>query len=468
MIAKQFSLINFSEQTALFREFCALLHDHVLDLYITKDNIIHVPRECCEQCGKVLAYNGSYESSALYYRSQFVCFKVGQQYCYPCNRTYLPRYKPLKVVVERTNQFLEQQMVSLAEKGLSYPDISEHLQETLSVRVSPEHVSNLVENYVSCIDLADPLIYPDGWYLYDEQHLKVSGKKFYRVTIYHAKSLTVVYERDHKVFNKAVLMDILETVFEHKKPRGFTFDMAPSYPGVFTEVFGKGIGMQWCLFHLNQAIFKEVRAHLRIVRKVYWTLEDIHQMYEFLACHYIRDTTIDYIINCKKRLEQFKEFIKGKTQVKNPEKAIRDFEKQLVREVFRYQHQLKLMRKRNKETLTLRTKEDALKHVKDLLYRKMTFMKPLQKRIEYIHKHFDRFTTHLDHVDAEHTNNKLEGRFGVTLRKTEKVKFRSRFALQMCLKLKKLKSQGALFFETFPMGALALIGMFGLICGIPR
>lgn len=336
-------------------------------------------------------------------------------------------------------------MISLVEKGLSYPDVSSHLGETLGIKISPEHVSTIVQSHVTSIQLAEPLAKNHRWYLYDEQNLKVNGRKVYRVTVYDAKDLSTLYEKDHGKFNKGVLRNILKTVFHDKKPKGFTFDMAPLYPGVFTEVFGKDLNIPWCLFHLNQLIFKEVQNYPRKGRKVYWTLEEVHQLYECMACFFVRDTTIEYIIECKQRLEQFKQFLKGKSAVPNRNSLIIDYEKQLVREVFNYQHQLKLMRKRNKESLRLRTKADAHEYLNKLLYLKLTFIKPIQKRILSIEKNFERFTTHLDVPEAEHTTNKLEGRYGVTLRKTEKIRFRSRKAVKIALKLKKLKNQGALF-----------------------
>lgn len=464
MITKQFSLINFSEKMTEFGQFCELLHGSNLNLIITKDNILHVDCEECPDCGRQMVYNGSYTSSNLYYRSQFVCFKVGQQFCPSCQKTRIPKNKFIQIIASRTNQFLECQMVSLSEKGLSYSDISLHLKETFGVKISPEHISKIVENHIMSIDIAPAIVPEKGWFCYDEQHLKENKNTIYRIVIYHPKTLEIIYEKDHKVFNQTVLEDLLRQVFDGVTPIGFTFDMAPSYPKVFQRVFGKDLKMQWCLFHLNQLILKEVKKYRRIGNKLVWNLEDIHQIYEFLSLFYERQTSLDYIVELKERLRFFKCFIKGK--VKNEVAEILSFEKKLIREFFSYQHQLKVMRKRNREILRLLPRKEALSRVKDLFHKKRSLIKPLESRIVYIKNNFERFVASLECEDSEHTNNKLEGKFGVTLRKTEKIKFRSREALVNCLKLKQLKRKGALFIEPSTMLSLALISTVGCLCGI--
>jgi len=464
MISKQFSLINFTQKKTEFAHFCDLLHGSNLNLNITENNILHVDCEECPDCDTKMVYNGSYKTSSLYYRSQSVCFKVGQQFCPKCQKTRIPKNKFIQIIANRTNHFLECQMVSLAEKGLSYPDISLHLKETFGVNISAEHISDLIETHIMSIDIAPAIIPEKGWFCYDEQHLKQNKKKIYRIVIYHPKTLEIIYEKDHKTFNQYVLENLLQKVFEEIKPVGFTFDMAPSYPKVFEKVFGKEIKMQWCLFHLNQLIFKDVKKYRRIGTKLMWNLEDIHQVYDFFNLFYERETSLEYIRELKKRLRFFKEFIKGK--VKNEVAEVFQFEKKLIREFFSYQHQLKLMRKRNRDTLRLLSREEALSRVKDLFYKKSSLIKPLESRIVYIKKNFEKFVAALTSKDSEHTNNKLEGKFGVTFRKTEKIKFRSRTALVNCLKLKQLRSRGVLFIEPSSMLTLALISTVGCLCGV--
>jgi hypothetical protein len=464
MISKQFSLINFSQKKSEFAQFCELLHGSNLNFNITENNILHVNCEECPDCGTQMVYNGSYTSSSLYYRSQSVYFKVGQQFCPNCQKTRIPKNKFIQIIASRTNHFLECQMVSLSEKGLSCADISLHLKETFGIKISSEHVSNTIENHIMSIDIAPPIVPEKGWFCYDEQHLKENKKTIYRIVIYHPKTLEVIYEKDHKVLNQIILESLLQQVFKGVKPIGFTFDMAPSYPKVFQKVFGKNLKMQWCLFHLNQLIFKEVKKYRRIGSKLVWNLEDIHQIYDFFNIFYERKTSIEYIVNLKERLRVFKEFIKDK--VKNETTEILNFEKKLIKEFFSYQHQLKLMRKRNGETLRLISRDEALTRVQDLFYKKRSLIKPLESRIVYIKDNFERFVASLECEDSEHTNNKLEGKFGVTLRKTEKIKFRSRNALVNCLKLKQLRNRGALFIEPSSMLTLALISTVGCLCGI--
>lgn len=464
MIEKQFSLINFSQQKNIFRQFFQLIYDNDLNLKITKNNILHVEREHCPDCGAIMVYNGSYQSSSLYYRSHCIGFKIGQQFCPNCQKTHIPKNKFIQIIANRVNYFLECQMVSLSEKGLSYSDISTHLSETLGVKISPEHIGNIVEDHIMHIDLADPLIPSEGWFCYDEQHLKQNGKTIYRIVIYHPKTLTIIYEKDHAIFNQSILEDLLRQVFKNEKPIGFTFDMAPSYPKVFQRVFGKDLKIQWCLFHLNQLIFREVKSSCQVGKNLTWNLEEIHQMYEFFNIFYERKTSLDYIINLKSRLADFKKFIR--TKVINEEKDIRSFEKQLIKEFFSYQHSLRLMRKRNKESLRLVSKEISFSRIEDLFRRKRSLIKPLESRIVYIRKHFERFVSHFEIKNSEHTNNKLEGKFGVTLRKTEKVKFRSRESLIQCLKLKKLRNLGVLFIEPCSMLNLAIISIVGCLLGV--
>ena len=463
MISIQTNLINFTKNLSMAQSFFKLFGVTEDSFEFTKDRIFHVPNEPCPGCGKLMVKNGSYVSSSKYYSSQDALFKIGQQFCPKCKRTHTPQKKIASVICGMANDFLESVIVSCSSNGMNNSGIQDHLLNCFGIPLCTGTISTIIDNHVGSIQLAEPIINAKGWYGYDEQYLKENGQKIVRVTILDFNTLEPIFEKTLTKFNKKILMKTLKKVFKGKKPLGFTFDMLPMYPDAFTSVF-KGIEIQWCLFHLNQLIFKEVMKACRINRKVFWELEVVHQMYEFFDIHYNRFAALEYIELAKKRLEDFEQYVKGRS--KNEKKDIREFEKYLVWEIFKSQRLAKLLRKRTKTTLELRTDEEAKKRIEDLLHRKSTLFKPLQKRIVYINKNMDKFLTHNHFKEAQATNNRLEGYFGRTLSKTDKVRFLSHSEIKKVLKLKKLKRMGVLLIQNFSMKRLALVAIIGLLFAV--
>ena len=86
------------------------------------------------------------------------------------------------------------------------------------------------------------------------------------------------------------------------------------------------------------------------------------------------------------------------------------------------------------------------------------FPKKIQKRISNIEKNFDLFTASDGEIT---TNNKLEGFFGVTLKKFRKKGFHSDKGFQNFLTFQKIKQKGIEIIEAFTIQRLGRI--FGIL-----
>lgn len=461
MIWKQPTLLNFSEF-----QFLNLFCNQIL---ISKNNIIHTNRVECKTCGSICNYNGSSNKGChALTKSNNSYFQKGQQYCPICDKTIQVENPWIDNMIYSLNQFIYSQIISLCE-NLSEDEIASHLESTCSIKISKSTVHNIIEksnNEFENLDF-DIEIKPD-YYGYDEQYLKIDGKRAYRIIFFDINSNKVIYEKIHYKFSKKILKKILQEVFSETKPKGFVVDMKSEYPNAFKEIFGKKIKVQFCIFHLNQLILKEYIDSLKIGKNVKWTLMDQYNMYSLFNIFYDRSSDLKILKKFMVHFENFKsklnsnkvEFYSKKYNVKTKSielkkvKIINIIEKKMIKSFRKIMYKKRLYRKKNKLTLPVRSIDSAKNKFKEIKEQKLFFPKLIQKRIERIETNFEYFIGSETEIL---TNNKLEGFFGSTLKKFRKKSRKSLISFSALLKRKRAKSEGIEFYHKFTFFDLAKI-----------
>ena len=449
-----------------FRNFKAL------DLFgstarISKSGIIHSKREHCEICGSPCQYNGSSNKGRHgLSRSTKSFLQKGQQYCSTCDRTIQVENEWLDNILESINQYLTSQIISLSE-NLSEEEIVKHFERTMSIKISKSTVHNIIKNVNEELRNHKFEYEVTGdFYAYDEQYISINGKRAYRLVIYDLKNDKIIYEKIHERFSKKILMQVLREVFGGAKPKGFVVDMRLEYPSAFESVFGKKIKVQFCIFHLNKLILKEYQDCLKVGKSVKWTLMHYYYLYTLFNIFYNREdelkilrSMIDNYSSFKKKLtsEKINHYIKKykinlKDESKLKEKVEEIEQKRLIKKFRKILHDKKNERKRNKQTLKVRTIESAKEIFEKIFERKSIYPEKIRKRVVKIKEKFDYFTASNGEVL---TTNKLEGFFGATLKKFRKKCSRSFLSLTSLLKRKRARQEGIEFYKRFTIFEIA-------------
>ena len=392
----------------------------------------------------------------------------GQQYCPICDKTIQVENDWLDNMIELCNQFVASQVLSLSD-NLSEEEIVNHLEDTSSIDISKSCVHDIItKSNEEFKNIHFDYKIKDHFYGYDEQYIKIDGKRAYRIVIFDLKENKIIYEKIHYQFSKKILQQILIEVFGDTKPKGFVVDMRIEYPNAFKNVFGRKIKLQFCVFHLNKLILKEYRDSLKIDKNVRWTLMDYYDMYCLFNIFYNRSFELKILKRSMKHYEQFKEkltkekikFYVGKYNInvkkfeKQKEKVIDIIEMKLMKAFRKILHDKKNLRKRQNKNLEVRSIESAKKIFAVVYRQKQIYSKIMGKRIERIKKNFEYFIASEGEVL---TNNKLEGFFGATLKKFRKKSRKSLLSFSALLKRKRARQEGMSYFRKFTMFDLAKI-----------
>ncbi len=463
MQTKQPTLLNYSQFDNM-----NLYNSNVI---ISKAGIVHSNRATCSICGEICSYNGSSNKGrhALSRGSQSF-FKKGQQHCPNCNHTIQIENSWLNNIISLGNEFIASQVLSLS-KGFSEDEIMKHLSDTMSIEISKGTVHNIISKSNEDLkDLEFEYQIHDGFYGYDEQYLKINGKRAYRIVFFDLTKNTIIYEKIHYQFSKKILSSILKEVFGDNVPKGFVVDMRIEYPDSFRSVFGRKIKIQFCIFHLNKLILKEYSDSLKIGKTTKWTLPHYFNLYSLFNIFYNRCFELKMIKVFIKEFEHFKEVLtsekiefysqkyklKVKTFEKKKQKVIEIIERKIMKAFRRILHDKKNQRKRQKANLKKRTVEDSRRVFEKIMVEKNYFPQKITKRIERIKKNFEYFIA----SDTEVlTNNRLEGFFGATLKKFRKKINRSIVSVSSMLKRKRLEQSGTSFFRKFTFHDLSKLFM---------
>ena len=434
------NLLNFSIQNQLKQ-----IDENII---LSKNNVFHMKKIKCPKCETLCVYNGTAHKGnySIICKNNKLKFKTGQQYCPKCKKTIQVPNFLIKEIKEKLKQYIDTQIKSLTKLGVSQEGIKEHLQTIIEdFEISKSYIQKVQNKFLNKIGTyktnskqKNPQLYFFG---YDEQYIKIKGRKFYRIVFLNEKLNKVIFESiienitEEKL--KKVLKQVFKKIFKNKIPKGFIFDTKPMYPKLFRNIFGKQIKLQYCLFHLAQLVLKEYNQTMKKQRISLWTIEEHRKLYEILNIFYNRESELKLIdgMIIKKQLAKFFD--------------LKFDDKETIKEFRKIMKLNKIERKRKKEKLVLRTKQEAENKLEELIEisknDRLYFPKKIKKRLNKIKKNFEFFTGGIEYGIS--TNNKLEGFFGSTLKKFMKKNFKVLKHLESFLKLKRLRKLNVRLYE---------------------
>lgn len=431
-------------------------------LVLSKNNVLHTQPINCPNCNKKCVYNGySHEGNYSFLaKNNNSFFKKGQQYCPNCNKTYQIQTSEFEELNQILLNKLKNQVYTLLELGNSESDIKYYLENNENIKISKSQIALIRKEFLIKVENSYPeldnLLKEDleGFIGYDEQYIKVNGKRMYRLVFLNLDTNEIIYEGLHKDISKKSLIKLLKEIFGDTKPKGFVFDMKTMYVNAFKSVFGRKINLQYCIFHLHKSIMDKYNKSMKFLNKNLWTLENYKRMYIIFNIFYDRTKDIKFI----DELLFKRDFNFITSSVKTD-----DLDKYFIKLARKQFHENKLLRERKSgfKRLQYHSKEQIEKNLDKILELckiPKYFPKKVVSQLRKIKKNFSDYTGGIEFGIL--TNNRVEGFFGSTLKKFQKKTFNVLEHFKSFLKLKKLRKKGFSLLNEIPPDKYLLARMF--------
>ena len=137
--------------------------------------------------------------------------------------------------------------------------ISKYFEIFLRIHVSHQTIKNWSnKNHKETIN--NEKFEYSGYYLYDEQFLRLNGVRHYRLTLFDAILNVPILER---IVRRRILKNTKKFILDSTKNKPFiclTTDLFPMYHNVADEI---GVNHQLCTFHLFQTINHKLKVYCR-------------------------------------------------------------------------------------------------------------------------------------------------------------------------------------------------------------
>lgn len=405
------------------------------DLIITADNKIRQVSRRCPKCGKTIVYNGSKKNETKLVRELGLIIKHGQHYCGHCGYRWSIRSEDVDFWIKQQKQIIKNAVTVLCSKKVSLYDVVDVIKKIFCEGISHEWVRQLYIRALKKLRIRRSKKF-SGIYHYDEQFLKVNGKKVARITILDAVTRIIILDEKFDAASEKNIIKALRKALKPSEVKVFILDMGTKYPEYLEKAYSKDVKIQWCIFHLYKLISKEFQDEFGKKLSLY---QEYNKMTLF-NIFFNHDKELLFLKKQLKKLEKRKELLKG---VKGKEKMLFEYEKELRKEYKKYCKSLKKYRRRKHSIKLKRRRIDKAKQlfaqVKSLIN---FYPKKIQERIKKINENWDKFILGLTNPKIPLTNNNLEQYYSASLQKTEKKKFRSEQSIELKLKVDRIRNYG--------------------------
>ena len=187
-------------------------------------------------------------------------FREQQYQCKKCNKKFGISNNPL---IKNNKHYLQEIIDKIPEimkiEYQSLRKISKYFQIFLGIRISHQTIRNWSnKNHEETITNKE--FEYSGYYLYDEQFLRLNGVRHYRLTLYDAILNVPVSER---IVRRRIPKNTKKFILDSTANKPFiclTTDLFPMYRNVADEI---GVKHQLCTFHLFQTINHKLKVHCR-------------------------------------------------------------------------------------------------------------------------------------------------------------------------------------------------------------
>lgn len=409
---------------------------------IRADGKFHEIDPLCPRCDSMdVVDNGNDKCKSKIVRKFGLVIKRGKCKCNSCGNTWTVRCKDVERLIQQYKQLIKMTVFPLVVFGVSLDKVVEYVAAVFNEKISYEWVRQLYINTAKTVE-QKKVLQTSGIFHYDEQWVKVNGKKYFRVVVLDAVTNSVIFDETVEDSKVETLKDKLRMRMLPYRKEVFIVDLRKGYPDMLKELFPK-VKIQWCLFHLNQLIIDDFKASKKLNKygKKVLPLQELYNQYLMFNPFLNHGVELSFLRRQLKKLDQHKECLKGCGVYKAEDTTLIGFyEMKLIQEFTEFRKGLKKNRKKHKYKYLLRRGKEESIELFEKIWKEITlFPKKVQSRIRKIRKNWDKFTQFQENPLVPPTNNAVEQYYSATMQKTEKKKWRSTTSLNLKLKIAREK-----------------------------
>ncbi len=230
-------------------------------LFLDENNTFKYDTPICPVCGShKIIKKGTITKNKQNINGNITEFREQQYQCKKCNKKFGISNNPL---IDNNKQFLQEVMdkiPGIMKIGYqSLRKISKYFELFLGIQISHQTIHNWSnQNHEETINNKE--FEYSGYYLYDEQFLRLNGIRHYRLTLYDAILNVPVSER---IVRRRIPKNTKKFILDSTENKPFiclTTDLFPMYRNVADEIKVKH---QLCTFHLFQTIHHKLKVYCR-------------------------------------------------------------------------------------------------------------------------------------------------------------------------------------------------------------
>lgn len=230
-------------------------------LILDENNTFKYDNPICPVCGShKIIKKGTITKNKQNINGNITKFREQQYQCKKCNKKFGIRNNPL---IKNNKQYLQEIIDKIPEiMKIGYQSlrkISKYFQIFLGIQISHQTIRNWSnQNHEETITNKE--FEYSGYYLYDEQFLRLNGVRHYRLTLYDAILNIPVSER---IVRRRIPKNTKKFILDSTANKPFiclTTDLFPMYRNIADEIEVKH---QLCTFHLFQTINHKLKVYCR-------------------------------------------------------------------------------------------------------------------------------------------------------------------------------------------------------------
>ena len=230
-------------------------------LFLDENNTFRYDNPICPICGShKIIKKGTITKNKQNINGNITEFREQQYQCKKCNKKFGISNNPL---IKNNKHYLQEIIDKIPEiMKIGYQSlrkISKYFQIFLGIRISHQTIRNWSnKNHEETIHNEE--FEYSGYYLYDEQFLRLNGVRHYRLTLFDAILNIPVSEQ---IVRRRIPKNTKKFILDSTANKPFiclTTDLFPMYRNVADEI---GVKHQLCTFHLFQTINHKLKVHCR-------------------------------------------------------------------------------------------------------------------------------------------------------------------------------------------------------------
>lgn len=294
-------------------------------LFLDENNLFSYVDPVCPICGShKIIKKGTITKNKQNTSGKQTKFKEQQYQCKKCNKKFGIHNNPL---IKDNKQFLQEIMdkiPGIMKIGYqSLRKISKYFELFLGIQISHQTIKNWSNKNHEEIINNKKLDY-SGYYLYDEQFLRINGVRHYRLTLYDAILNIPVAE---KIVRNRIPSNTKKFIIESTENKPFfclTTDLFPMYRNITDEL---NVNHQLCIFHLFKTINHKIKVYCRQNKITEKEKQNIYNNAEELK-NCFREKSV------KKAIDKFKQYLEKYNAIPT---VLKDFiRKHIINHFHRY------------------------------------------------------------------------------------------------------------------------------------